>query len=205
MINHKELDGRTKLESQSASTASKRRARYNLGLMLFLLLLTLPLMGLGLYIFFTTASSYIQVNGYAEGRCTILSKKLLADSMRDDSSITGTGYTTIYRPNLTFNVQTSDGNSYKTNGYDVTRNYSSDESVEQAILDSYRVGRVYPCWYDPAQPSQAVLNRDVAAGPFIFGVAFFRAVVLSFSFLLFYIRLTTPQRRALAPPQPLQP
>ena len=184
--------------SQSASTASKRGARYNLGLMLFLLLLTLPLMGFGLYIFFTTASSYIQVNGYAEGRCTILSKKLLADSMRDDSSITGTGFTTIYRPNLTFNVQTADGKSYKTNGYDVTRNYSSDESVEQAILDSYRVGRVYPCWYDPAQPSQAVLNRDVAAGPFIFGVAFFGAGVLFFILILLYIRLTIRQRREMS-------
>src|SRR5260370_17090209 len=120
MINYKELDWRIKLGSQSASTASKRGARYNLGLMLFLLLLTLPLMGFGLYIFFTAASSYIQVNGYAEGRCTILSKKLLADSMRDDSSTTGTGFTTIYRPNLTYNVQTPARNSYKTNAYHLT-------------------------------------------------------------------------------------
>src|SRR5258708_38129521 len=137
MINYKELDWRIKLGSQSASTAFKRGARYNLGLMLFLLLLTLPLMGFGLYIFFTAASSYIQVNGYAEGRCTILSKKLMADSVGDDSSTNDTGFTTIYRPDLTYNVQTADGKSYKANGYDVTRNYSSDESVKQAILDSY--------------------------------------------------------------------
>jgi hypothetical protein len=186
------------LGSQAASTASKRGARYNLGLMLFLLLLTLPLMGFGLYIFFTAASSYIQVNGYAEGRCTILSKKLLADSVSDDSSPTNTGFTTIYRPDLTYNVQTADGKSYKANGYDVTRNYSSDESVEQAILDSYRVGRVYPCWYNPAQPSQAVLNRDVAPGSFIFGVAFFGAGVLFFILILLYIRLTIRQGREMS-------
>jgi hypothetical protein len=183
------------MESQATSTRSKWERRISFGFMIFFLLLTLPLMGIGLYTFFTSISSYAQVNSYQEGRCTILSRKLLTTTVSDDSSLSGTGYSTLYRPNFTFIVRTTDGRSYQTSGYDVTHNFASDQNVQQAILDNYRVGRVYSCWYDPARPSEAVLDRDVSSGPFIFSIVFFGAGLVFFILILLYIRSSVRKRR----------
>src|SRR5258708_37554149 len=155
------------MESQATSGRFKWEQRISSGFMIFFLLLTLPLMGIGLYTFFTSISSYAQVNSYQEGRCTILSRKLLTDTVSDDSSISGTGYSTLYRPNFTFIVRTADGKSYQTGGYDVTHNFASDQSVQQAILDSYQVGRGYSCWYNPAQPSETRLDLDMLSSPLL--------------------------------------
>src|SRR5258706_183250 len=92
------------MESQATSARFKWEQRISSGFMIFFLLLTLPLMGIGLYTFFTSISSYAQVNSYQEGRCTILSRKLLTDTVSDDSSISGTGYSTLYRPNLRWHI-----------------------------------------------------------------------------------------------------
>lgn len=43
--------------------------------------------------------------------------------------------------------------------YDIARTVSSDESRVQAALDLFVTGEHYPCWYDPADPSVAVLVR----------------------------------------------
>jgi len=183
------------MESQATSARFKWEQRISSGFMIFFLLLTLPLMGIGLYTFFTSISSYAQVNSYQEGRCTILSRKLLTNTVSDDSSISGTGYSTLYGPNFTFIVRTTDGKSYQTSGYDVTHNFASDQSVQQAILASYQVGKVYSCWYNPARPSEAVLDRDVSPGPFIFSIVFFGAGLVFFILILLYIRSSMHKRR----------
>ena len=185
------------MESRVTSSRSKWERRISFGLMFFFLFLTLPLMGVGLYTFVTSASSYLQVNSYQEGRCTILSKKLLTSTVSDESGSSDTGYSTLYRPDFTFTVQTVDGKTYQTSGYDVTHNYGSDQSVQQAILDSYKVRGVYPCWYNPAQPSQAVLNRDVFSGPFIFGILFFGAGLIFFILISLYIRSSIRRARKM--------
>jgi hypothetical protein len=32
--------------------------------------------------------------------------------------------------------------------------------VSKAIVDRYKVGETYPCWYNPANPVQVVLTRQ---------------------------------------------
>jgi hypothetical protein len=37
--------------------------------------------------------------------------------------------------------------------------FTSDRTSSQSILDLFQVGREYPCWYDPHDPTQVVLKR----------------------------------------------
>jgi hypothetical protein len=101
-------------------------------------------------------SSYAQLQGYQAGQCTIIAKKLLREEYGDTS-----GIDVRYRPLFQFIVQTTDGRKYRANGYDY---YSGEsytvQSSGQAVIDVYRVKETYPCWYDPAHPTQAVLTRQ---------------------------------------------
>src|SRR5258708_19638713 len=102
------------MESQATSARFKWEQRISSGFMIFFLLLTLPLMGIGLYTFFTSISSYAQVNSYQEARCTILSRKLLTDTVSDASSISCTRYSTLSTPTFTFILPTPARTTYHT-------------------------------------------------------------------------------------------
>ena len=54
---------------------------------------------------------------------------------------------------------TVDGVTYSTWTYDIARTASSDEARVQQALDVFLPGESYACWYDPADPSVAVLVR----------------------------------------------
>jgi Protein of unknown function (DUF3592) len=58
-------------------------------------------------------------------------------------------------------------------GYDVLGSTSSDRASQQAIVDQFMVGKIYPCWYDPANPTQAVLTRQFDWFIFIIPGVFF--------------------------------
>ncbi|HCI80070.1 MAG TPA: hypothetical protein DHW02_10315, partial [Ktedonobacter sp.] len=73
---------------------------------------------------------------------------------------TYTTTTIVYGPDFQFTLHTSDGRSYRAQGYDALGTRSSDKSGQQAIVDQYTVGKTYPCWYNPANPTQAVLTRQ---------------------------------------------
>ncbi len=79
-----------------------------------------------------------------------------------------------YRPDFQFTVQTADSQSYQAQGYDAFSSATSDRTSQQAIVDQYTVGETYPCWYNPANPSQAVLTRPSS------GAVFFAPVLCLF-------------------------
>jgi hypothetical protein len=112
-------------------------------------------------------NTFWQVQRYAQGTCTITAKQLLRreDVEQQVNSSNGTThtYTTIsisYAPDFQFIVHTTDGRSYASQGYDAFQSSSSDQAGEQAIVDRYKVGEAYPCWYNPANPVQSVLTRQ---------------------------------------------
>jgi len=86
----------------------------------------------------------------------------------------------VYGPDFEFTVQTADGRRYTAQGYDMLGTRSSNQSNEQAIVDQYTVGKTYPCWYNPANPTQAVLTRQFNWFVFFIpGLFFFIGVVFA--------------------------
>lgn len=62
-----------------------------------------------------------------------------------------------FRPEFRLRYE-ADGRQYVAEEvYEVTNLYSPDEAKVKAILDRFKIGREYPCWYDPINPGRVVL------------------------------------------------
>lgn len=107
----------------------------------------------------TSVSQFSQLQSYQAGQCMITAKQLLRVEVQEKQSNGSTKTTTWYRPDFQFTVQTVNGHSYSAQGYDVLMS-TYVPSDAQAILNQYTVGRTYPCWYNPAHPTQAVLTHQ---------------------------------------------
>lgn len=108
-------------------------------------------------------STFSQLQKYQAGYCTITAKQLLQQEQQETHMSNGHTYTTtttVYEPDFQFTVQTADARRYAAQGYDALGTSSSNQSSQQAIVDQYTVGKTYPCWYNPANPTQAVLTRQ---------------------------------------------
>jgi len=119
------------------------------------------LISIVLLVFFM--SNVSQLQKYQSGNCTITAKQLLQEEQRKTHTNNGhttTTLTTVYVPDFQFTVHTADGHTYAARGYDSLGTFSADRSSQQALLDQYTVGKTYPCWYNPANPTQAVLTRQ---------------------------------------------
>lgn len=85
---------------------------------------------------------------YVEGRCVVLDKRIV--EIRDDG--------TTYRPEIHIKYTVS-GREFQIWTYDAAKVSSSGRAGKQNILDQFTVGKEYPCWHDPDDPSKAVLVR----------------------------------------------
>ncbi len=107
--------------------------------------------------------TYKRLQSYQAGRCTIIAKQLLQEqSSTPESTWNGTIMLVTrmnYRPEFEFLVQTAEGQEYRAQGYDALNRSSCDRDSQQAIIDQYTVGEPYPCWYDPTDPTRAVLTQ----------------------------------------------
>ncbi len=107
-------------------------------------------------------SNYIRLQRSQVGQCTIKAKQL-------HQGYAGTGMSPsydiveTYRPDFQFLVQTADGHHSQAQGYDAFGEAFTDFSSEQAIIDRYTVGETYLCWYDPSNPTWAVLTRKFSS------------------------------------------
>jgi hypothetical protein len=109
----------------------------------------------------------LQEQGYRSGQCTITARQLQHEvSTTTQTHKSGnTTYTTsttadVYAPSFAYTVRTADGRSYPASGYDGSNTYTSDRAGQQAIVDHYNIGQSYQCWYNPANPTQAILVRQ---------------------------------------------
>src|SRR5947209_139776 len=78
--------------------------------------------------------------------CTILEKNI------DQTLISGSyGGSVAYTPRFTFLVNVSPDKTERVEGYDATtqpwEGWDVSESHAHVILDRFRIGRNYPCWY----------------------------------------------------------
>jgi hypothetical protein len=121
---------------------------------------------LGLFLFFVVGWSAIFLvlpewranHLYVEGRCVLLDKRLVEDS---SSGYRGARNST-YRPEFLIRYTVA-GREYQAWTYDAwvlaLRASTALRWPKERVLDSFTVGQEYPCWYDPADPSQVVLVR----------------------------------------------
>jgi hypothetical protein len=89
---------------------------------------------------------------YVEGRCVLLDKRLV------EYPPSGKAMNSTYRPECLLRYTVA-GREYQTWAYKATRTSSALRWPKERILESFTVGQEYPCWYDPADPSQVVLVR----------------------------------------------
>ncbi|GAC1370045.1 MAG: hypothetical protein NVSMB44_37030 [Ktedonobacteraceae bacterium] len=109
----------------------------------------------------------LREQGYQSGECTITGHELRHD-VSTTTNTTSNGNTTyrtttqtdVYSPYFEYTVHTSDGRSYAASGYDGSNTYTSDCAGQQAVVDHYKTEQSYPCWYNPANPAQAILVRQ---------------------------------------------
>jgi hypothetical protein len=84
---------------------------------------------------------------YVEGRCVLLDKRLFEH--RGGGS---------YRPEFLIHYSVA-GREYEAWTYDAVRATTIVRWPKERVLEWFTVGQKYPCWYDPADPSQVVLVR----------------------------------------------
>lgn len=101
---------------------------------------------------------------YTRGQCVITDKSLTERSSYSKQTQRDSNYS--YAPVFKLTVHTTDQHRYQTDGSSSGYGYSAvphftSHTDAQAILDSYDLGQSYACWYDLANPTHAVLVREL--------------------------------------------
>jgi len=87
---------------------------------------------------------------FVEHKCVVLETRLGKHEGGDGA---------LYRPEIRIQYSV-DGEMYVAWTYAVGGRYSASRAAVQEIVQRFQPGREYPCWYDPADPSVAVLARS---------------------------------------------
>ena len=122
----------------------QKRRPYRVGMYTFLIL---PLLALitGLIQFHL----YEVYQTYRQGSCTIESGTTEYHSSK---------YGSYYTIDFQYTVHTQNGQQAEASGYDAPDNAHYDTQPEaQDVVDKYNTGQAYSCWYNPADPTHAVL------------------------------------------------
>ena len=120
--------------------------------------MTVPLLWFGSLLAWPPVASFLKVQSYQQGQCTILTKGIHTYSSYDQDS--GSNYSQ-YAPIFTFSMSDASHKSFHGEGYGIDQNVQQDQQSTQAILNQYQIGKTFPCWYDAGNPSHAVLTRAV--------------------------------------------
>lgn len=81
--------------------------------------------------------------------------RLLATDLDERQTADGPSYAPRFR--LQFDLK---GRPHRVWArYEINDVHALDRARSVALLDEYRVGDIYPCWYDPSDPNRVVLRR----------------------------------------------
>ncbi len=87
---------------------------------------------------------------YVEHTCRVIDRRI-DEVPHEDGSL----YAPEFRLEYTVN-----GKTYALwANYEITDVHTSDRSRSEAIFKQFELGKEYPCWYDPRDPSRVVLKR----------------------------------------------
>lgn len=137
-----------------------------------LVLFMLPFLGFGLLALGFAGKvvlDHVRVaSEFVETACVIVGKRLVENRDSDGST---------YRPEFTFRFNAG-GETVEATGYSIAGFIStSDRRGSERALARFVVGEEYPCWYDPRNPSRAVLTR--AFPTFVFAMSLLFGAVFS--------------------------
>src|SRR5207237_4278633 len=85
---------------------------------------------------------------YEQGRCTIQSGTIQTHSHKSAKSWT------VY---MRYTLSTQQGQQVDGQGYDLPATTFSSRADAQKIVESYPIGKQFPCWYNPQKPTNAAL------------------------------------------------
>jgi hypothetical protein len=88
-------------------------------------------------------------HSFIAAECVVLKSRVATDAEADIA---------VFWPDVLIQY-TVDGTAHSTWTYDIARAASADEARVQQALDVFLPAQRYTCWYDPADPSVAVLVR----------------------------------------------
>jgi len=106
----------------------------------------------------------------------------------------------LYRPEIQIRYQI-DGQTQSIWTYANPNPYVARRGEVQATVDTFQVGREYPCWYDPLDPSVAVLTRGAGGWSWLalaVPVSFLVIGGGSFAYRMVHFRASPERRSALA-------
>ena len=105
---------------------------------------------LGLVLVNTTIPAFRARHKFVGSTCRVLDKRIV-ESVSDSGN--------SFQPDFHIEYRVND-RAYEAWTYETPQLFTSDQTSSQAILDQFQIGREYPCWYDPHDPSQVVLIRN---------------------------------------------
>lgn len=111
--------------------------------------------GVSCFLLWKDISAYLT---YRQTTGTVLSKRIV--------TVKG-GENDTFRPEITYSYEV-DGKKYQSARYRATEVGSSAVSFSEKVLARYQVGSQCTVYYDPKDPSKAVLTVAVSAFPFVF-------------------------------------
>jgi hypothetical protein len=100
-------------------------------------------------------------NRYLPASCVVLDRRLATGTV-PDVVVEGDLHRPVERPAYHPEIKIQyvvGGRKYEVWTYSAIARFSTDRVGQQAIVDSFRVGATYPCWYDPDRPDRVVLVR----------------------------------------------
>jgi hypothetical protein len=121
----------------------------------------------GMSAFASRVAPTLHVYTYPEGRCTIQFIRPLP-SWRHNASGPIARYIIVY----SFTVHTAGDQDYQVVGAGMGSAVVSSSAEVQNMVNSYHQGGVYPCWYNPSDPSHVVLYRNIPVLSFAWCSAF---------------------------------
>jgi Protein of unknown function (DUF3592) len=129
-------------------------------------------------------------HSFTEHSCVIREKRI--GEHRDDDG-------TTYRPEFLI-AYSLDGRDHEIWTYNVTRAYSFGRASTEHILLQFVVGQRYSCWYDPNDPSQAVLVLEYSWFRYIFMLIPLAFIIIgAVGMRHFWLRLGKSRQGAIAP------
>jgi hypothetical protein len=92
---------------------------------------------------------------WSEGACTIVTSAAGTQAPTDPSG------ETLYRVFVRFTYEVG-GRSYESTRYRFVNPYVNDQAEVEAATRDYPAGATVPCFIDPDDPTQAVLDRKLS-------------------------------------------
>jgi hypothetical protein len=90
---------------------------------------------------------------FIKTECTVVGKEVA------NTRSPGRKSHTTYHPRIQIRYDAA-GSTHEIWTYSLFTMSTQDATKPQAIVDSYKIGQQYPCWYDPQSPERAVLTLD---------------------------------------------